>query len=73
MPILTNQEKTNYDTSYTHSQGQHAPIDAEVNTINTDITGITNAELVTNVVSLLQADFDAIGTPDANTLYVITD
>jgi hypothetical protein len=34
-------------------------------------TGITGADAVTNIVSLTQAEYDAI-TPDASTLYVIT-
>lgn len=35
-------------------------------------TGITGASAITNVVSLSQADYDAIGTPHASTLYVVT-
>lgn len=35
-----------------------------------DNTGITGADRVTNIVSLTQAEYDAI-TPDASTLYVI--
>ena len=42
-------------------------------TIGSDPTGITGADQVTNVVSLTQAEYDAIVTPDAATLYVITD
>lgn len=34
--------------------------------------GITGADAVTNVVSLTQAEYDAIASPDAATLYVIT-
>ena len=37
-----------------------------------DIAGITGADKVTNVVSLTTAEYAAI-TPDASTLYVITD
>jgi hypothetical protein len=36
-------------------------------------TGITGADAVTNIVSLTQAEYDAIVPPNASTLYVITD
>ena len=44
---------------------------AEVNTIDSDPTGVTGADQVTNVMSLTQVEYDAIGTPNASTLYVI--
>ena len=37
-----------------------------------DPTGVTGADAITNMMSLTQAEYDAIGTPDASTLYVIT-
>jgi hypothetical protein len=37
-----------------------------------DTTGITGADAVTNIVSLTQAEYDAIASPNAATLYVIT-
>jgi hypothetical protein len=37
------------------------------------IAGITGADAVTNMVSLTQAEYDAIGTPNASTFYIITD
>jgi hypothetical protein len=40
--------------------------------VESDVTGIAGADAITNVVSLTQAEYDAIGTPDASTLYVIT-
>lgn len=42
-------------------------------TVKSDPTGVTGADTVTNVISLTQAEYDAIVTPDAATLYVITD
>ncbi len=46
---------------------------AEVNTINTDTAGEpAGADLVLNVVSLTQAEYDA-GTPVSTTFYLITD
>jgi hypothetical protein len=47
--------------------------EGEVNTINTTVTGEpTGTDLVLNVVSLTQAEYDA-GTPVSTTLYIITD
>lgn len=43
-----------------------------VNTINSDPAGVTGADQVTNVMSLTQAEYDAI-TPNASTFYIITD
>jgi hypothetical protein len=39
--------------------------------VRTDITDITGADTVVNVVSLTQAQYDAIVSPSATTLYVI--
>jgi hypothetical protein len=36
-------------------------------------TGIAGADAVTNIVSLTQAEYNAIGSPDAATLFLITD
>lgn len=41
--------------------------------IVSDTTGITGADAIINVVSLTQAEYDAIGSPDASTFYIITD
>ena len=40
--------------------------------VSSDPTGITGADQITNMVSLTQAEYDAIGTPSATTLYIIT-
>lgn len=40
--------------------------------VKSDPTGVTGADAVTNIMSLTQAEYDAIGTPNASTLYVIT-
>ena len=42
------------------------------NMVESDPTGVTGADAITNIMSLTQAEYDAI-TPDAATLYVITD
>ena len=41
------------------------------NYVESDTTGITGADAVTNIVSLTQAEYDAIVTPNASTMYVI--
>lgn len=40
---------------------------------NSDPSGVTGADQITNMMSLTQAEYDAIGAPDAATLYMITD
>ncbi len=39
--------------------------------IISDTTGVTGADRINNIISLTQAEYDAIGSPDANTMYVI--
>jgi hypothetical protein len=41
--------------------------------IASDTTGITGASAITNIVAISQADYDNIGSPDAATLFLITD
>ena len=38
-----------------------------------DTTAGSGSDVVNNIVSLTQAEYDAIGSPDATTLYLITD
>jgi hypothetical protein len=38
-----------------------------------DPTDVTGADAVANIMSLTQAEYDAIVTPDASTIYAITD
>lgn len=40
--------------------------------ITSDTTGISGADSITNIVSLTQAEYDALGSKSASTLYVIT-
>jgi hypothetical protein len=44
---------------------------AASNRVSSNTTGITGADQITNMVSLTQAEYDAIGTKNASTLYVI--
>jgi hypothetical protein len=39
--------------------------------LSSDPTGVTGAAAITNIISLAQADYDAIGTKDPTTLYLI--
>ena len=41
------------------------------NMVESDPTGVTGADAITNIMSLTQAEYDAI-TPNASTLYVIS-
>jgi hypothetical protein len=40
--------------------------------VRTDTTGVTGADQITNIMSLTQAEYDAIVSPDAATFYIIT-
>lgn len=42
------------------------------NAVISDPTGVTGADQVTNMISLTQAEYDAIASPDASTFYIIT-
>ena len=39
--------------------------------VKTDTTGVTGADQITNIMSLTQAEYNAIVSPDANTFYII--
>jgi hypothetical protein len=41
------------------------------NKVSSNPTNITGADQITNIVSLTQAEYDAIGTKDSSTFYVI--
>lgn len=58
--VLAKASGTDYDTEWV------AP------GVQSNTTDITGADAVTNIVSLTQAEYDAIGTPNAATLYIIT-
>jgi len=49
------------------------PSAADVGAPASDPTGITGADAITNIVSLTQAEYDAVSPKSATTLYVITD
>jgi hypothetical protein len=43
-----------------------------VDVVKSDTTGTTGASTVSNIVTISQADYDAISSPDASTIYYIT-
>ena len=53
--------------------GDGANLTDVTSTIESDPSGVTGADQVINVMSLTQAEFDAMGTPNAATLFLITD
>tara|TARA_R110002126_G_scaffold201472_1_gene349076 strand:- start:302 stop:574 length:273 start_codon:yes stop_codon:yes gene_type:complete len=49
-----------------------AKLDGLNNLVESDATGVTGADVITNMMSLTTAEYAAI-TPDAATLYIIKD
>jgi hypothetical protein len=62
---VTSTKISNWDTA--HGWGNHA----SAGYVESDTTGITGADQVSNIVTLTQAEYDAIGTPNASTVYII--
>ena len=60
---LTNKDLTSWTNTFPS---------AVINTIESDPSAVTGADQVTNVMSLTTAEYWAI-TPNASTLYIITD
>jgi len=69
--VTANTAKISFDSTSSTKLGTIAE-GAEVNTIDSDPSGVTGADQVTNVISLTTAEYGAI-TPDTSTLYIITD
>lgn len=46
---------------------------SQVGAVASDPSGVTGADAITNIMSLTTAEYAAIGSPDAATLYLITD
>ena len=44
---------------------------AGIGAVASDVTGIANATAVANIVTITQADYDALASTDPNTLYFI--
>ena len=60
------------DSEQTKLSGIEASATANPTAPDSDPTGVTGADAVTNIISLTQAEYDAIGTPGPSTLYIIT-
>jgi hypothetical protein len=68
--IASNSLKNSYPSSDA-SKLSGISAGAQVNTINSTTTGeLTGSDVITNIVSLTQAEYDA-GTPISTTLYII--
>jgi len=69
---ITDKPTTFPPSTHTHAIGDvtglQTALDAKVGSVT---TGITGADQITNMVSLTQAEYDAIGTKSATTFYVI--
>jgi hypothetical protein len=65
--------ETSYGNSayWTYGTGRAAEHRTALKVPASDNTGITGADALSNMVSLTQAEYDAIGTPNATTLYFI--
>lgn len=50
----------------------YSPAVDDANVVRSITTGIAGADAITNIVSLTQAEYDAIAVKDSQTLYVIT-
>jgi hypothetical protein len=59
--------KTSHSTG-----GSDAIAPSDIGAVASNTTGITGADAITNIVSLTQAEYDAISTKSATTLYIIT-
>lgn len=68
--VLRKAGNDDYDTEWVSSSHTHAAADIQ-GVVVSDPNGLAGADTVTNIISLTQAEYDAIGTPDSNTLYVI--
>lgn len=72
-----NVKNTFYGTTVFENNGEPAVVDFNgqtvtgTNFIESDTTGITGADAVSNIVTLTQSEYDAIGTPNASTVYII--
>jgi hypothetical protein len=71
-PLAPGTAAVGTSTEYAREDHVH-PLPAKLDAaVVSDTTGITGADVVTNIVSLTQAEYDAIVSPSATTLYVIT-
>ena len=65
---VTESDVTTHQAALTITESQVSDLGTYV---ESDTTGITGADQVTNIVTLTQAEYDDIGTPNASTVYII--
>ena len=58
-------------TAFSNKTGNISQWTNDSNYVTSNTTGITGADQVSNIVTLTQAEYDAIGTPSATTVYII--
>jgi len=58
-------------TAGTFCEGNDSRVLAVASKVSSDVTGITGAVAITNIVKLTQAQYDAIASPSSTTLYLI--
>jgi hypothetical protein len=64
--------KEKYGTGDRWNSTSYSPAVDDANVVRSITTGITGADAITNIVSLTQAEYDAIAVKDAATFYIIT-
>jgi hypothetical protein len=57
----------------TASAGTTEGIRNALSAVGSVTTGVAGAVVIDNIIALTQAQYDAISTPDANTLYVVVE
>jgi hypothetical protein len=65
---ITQSSVTQHQAALTITESQVSDLGSYV---ESDTTGITGADQVTNIVTLTQAEYDNIGSPNASTVYII--
>jgi len=60
------------DASHTHTKSEITDF-SDSDYVQSDPSGISGADAVANMVSLTDAEYSAISSPDASTFYIITD
>ena len=76
--LETNDAIGTFDLETAPTTGQAVYVTYEIGTpipgilVESDVTGVTGADQVTNVMSLTQEEYDVIPSPDINTFYIIT-